>query len=69
MARMFPLADSAAIHRLALRRRRGLCRLICDVLALPQDPTEDPNRPWDYPDDSPRRHGGHGENYQKGANP
>jgi hypothetical protein len=42
------------------RRRRGLCRLICDVLALPaadedesgQQPTEDPNRPWGYPGES-----------------
>jgi len=47
--------SSGALH--SQGRRRGFCRLILDVLRLPtaeddppQDPTEDPNRPWAFPE-------------------
>ncbi len=49
-----PLSEAAR----ARRRERGLVRLILDVLASArcapsrgssQGPTEDPNRPWDFP--------------------
>ena len=50
-----PLSEAAVGDRL----QRGLVRLILDVLASvrcapsrgrSQGPTEDPNRPWDFPD-------------------